>query len=65
MFGGFSSTSYSENIGLIGLTKVGSRYVVQLAAFILLAMGMFAKVGALGAAIPGPVVGVCIAPCLA
>jgi uracil-xanthine permease len=57
VFGGFSSTSYSENIGLIGLTKVGSRYVIQIAAFILLAMGLFAKVGALGAAIPGPVVG--------
>lgn len=57
VFGGFSSTSYSENIGLIGLTKVGSRYVIQIAAVILVALGLFAKVGALGAAIPGPIVG--------
>lgn len=55
--GGFSSTSYSENIGLIGLTKVGSRYVVQLGAVILILLGIFGKFGAVAAAIPGPVVG--------
>ena len=27
LLGGFSSTSYSENIALIGLTRVASRYV--------------------------------------
>lgn len=57
IFGGFSSTSYSENIGLIGLTKVGSRYVVQIAALLLVAIGFVGKFGALAAAIPGPVVG--------
>ena len=57
IFGGFSSTSYSENIGLIGLTKVGSRFVVQIGAVILILLGFFAKFGALAAAIPEPVVG--------
>jgi len=57
LFGGFSSTSYSENIGLIGLTRVGSRYVVQIGAVILILLGMFGKFGALAAAIPKPVVG--------
>lgn len=57
VFGGFSSTSYSENIGLIGLTQVGSRMVIQIAAVFLILFGVFAKVGALAAAIPGPVVG--------
>jgi len=57
LLGGFSSTSYSENIGLVGLTKVGSRYVVQIGAVILIVLGFFAKFGALAAAIPGPVVG--------
>ena len=57
VFGGFSSTSYSENIGLVGLTKVGSRYVVQIAAVILVALGIFGKFGAVAAAIPKPVVG--------
>jgi nucleobase transporter 1/2 len=57
LVGGFSSTSYSENIGLVGLTKVGSRYVVQLGALILIALGFLGKFGALAAAIPGPVIG--------
>ena len=57
LFGGFSSTSYSENIGLVGLTKVGSRYVVQIGAVLLILLGLLAKFGALAAAIPGPVVG--------
>ena len=57
LLGGFSSTSYSENIGLIGLTKVGSRFVVQIGAVILILLGFFAKFGAFAAAIPEPVVG--------
>ncbi len=57
VFGGFSSTSYSENVGLIGLTKVGSRYVVQLGGVILVVLGLFGKFGAVAATIPGPVVG--------
>ncbi|MCB9847619.1 MAG: purine/pyrimidine permease [Phycisphaeraceae bacterium] len=55
--GGFSSTSYSENIGLVGLTRVGSRRVVQIAGVILILLGLFGKFGALAAAIPSPVVG--------
>ncbi|MDH3718278.1 MAG: solute carrier family 23 protein, partial [Planctomycetota bacterium] len=57
LLGGFSSTSYSENIGLVGLTKVGSRFVVQIGAVILILLGLFGKFGALAAAIPKPVVG--------
>ncbi len=57
VFGGFSSTSYSENIGLVGLTKVASRYVVQIAAVLLIVLGIFGKFGAFAATIPGPVVG--------
>lgn len=57
LLGGFSSTSYSENVGLIGLTKVGSRRVVQVAACVLILLGVFGKFGACAAAIPKPVVG--------
>ncbi|MCP4203050.1 MAG: xanthine permease [bacterium] len=57
VFGGFASTSYSENIGLIGLTKVGSRWVVQVGGIILVVLGIFGKFGGFAAAIPGPVVG--------
>lgn len=57
VFGGFSSTSYSENVGLVALTKVGSRYVVQIAGVLLIVLGLFGKFGAIAAAIPQPVVG--------
>ncbi len=57
VFGGFASTSYSENIGLIGLTKVASRWVVQVGGVILILLGIFGKFGGFAAAIPGPVVG--------
>ena len=57
LLGGFASTSYSENIGLVGLTKVASRYVVQIGAVMLVLLGFFGKFGALAAAIPEPVVG--------
>lgn len=57
ILGGFSSTSYSENVGLIGLTKVGSRFVVQIAAVILILLGLFGKFGAIAASIPSPIVG--------
>jgi xanthine/uracil permease len=57
LLGGFSSTSYSENIGLVGITKVGSRFVVQIAAVLLILLGVFGKFGAVAAAIPSPIVG--------
>ena len=57
LFGGFSSTSYSENIGLVGLTKVASRYVVMLGAGVLVLLGLVSKFGAVVATIPTPVVG--------
>ena len=51
------TTSYSENIGAIGLTRVGSRRVVQVGAVIMLVLGMFGKFGALFTTIPQPIVG--------
>ena len=46
MFGtGNGTTSYSENIGAIGVTKVGSRRVVQWGAVIMVAFGVFSKFG--------------------
>jgi solute carrier family 23 (nucleobase transporter), member 1 len=57
VFGGFSSTSYSENIGLVGLTKVASRAVVLIGAAFLIVFGLIAKIGAVIASIPTPIVG--------
>ncbi|WP_083441176.1 uracil-xanthine permease family protein [Nitriliruptor alkaliphilus] len=57
LVGGFASTSYSENIGLVGLTKVASRVVVIIGAIALVVLGLASKVGAVIATIPSPIVG--------
>lgn len=57
LFGGFAATSYSENIGLVGLTKVASRMVVLIGAAALVVLGLVSKVGAVVASVPVPVVG--------
>ncbi|MGI8575995.1 MAG: uracil-xanthine permease family protein [Egibacteraceae bacterium] len=57
LVGGFASTSYTENIGLIGLTKVASRYVVAIGAISLIVLGFVTKIGAVIATIPPPIVG--------
>jgi len=54
---GNGTTSYSENIGAIGLTRVGARRVVQAGALLMIALGMFGKFGALFTSIPKPIVG--------
>ena len=51
------TTSYSENIGSIGLTRVASRRVVICGAAAMLFIPVFAKFGALLATLPRPVVG--------
>ncbi|NNM29991.1 MAG: purine/pyrimidine permease [Akkermansiaceae bacterium] len=54
---GNGTTSYSENIGAIGLTRVGSRFVIQVGAMIMMVLAVFGKFGALFASIPQPVIG--------
>lgn len=54
---GNGTTSYSENVGAIGLTRVGSRRVVQAGALIMLLLGTVGKFGALFTTIPTPIVG--------
>jgi len=54
---GNGTTSFSENIGVIGLTKVGSRRVVQVGGLMMLVLGCFGKFAALFLIIPQPVLG--------
>ncbi|MFQ6087825.1 MAG: uracil-xanthine permease family protein [Candidatus Methanofastidiosia archaeon] len=51
------STTYSENIGAIGLTRVASRHVVRVGATIMLILGVVGKFGGIFATIPSPIVG--------
>jgi uracil-xanthine permease len=57
IFGSVGTTSYTENIGLIGLTGVASRYVVRIGAILLILMSFVGKLGALIATMPSPVIG--------
>ena len=54
---GNGTTSYSENVGAVGITKVASRRVVQYGAGIMLILGFFPKFAALFTSLPDPIVG--------
>lgn len=52
---GSGTTSCSQNNGVISITKVASRRVVQTSAVILIVSGLFGKFGATAVTIPEPV----------
>jgi len=54
---GNGTTSYSENIGAIGLTRVGARRVVQVGALLMVGLASIGKFGAVFTTIPSPIVG--------
>jgi len=53
----FPDTAFAENVGLVGLTKIRSRWVVTTCGVFLLALGLIPKVGQIIADLPGPVIG--------
>ncbi|OLR92002.1 nucleobase:cation symporter-2 family protein [Actinokineospora bangkokensis] len=53
----FVDTVFAQNVGLIGMTGVRSRYVAASAGGILVLLGLVPKLGQVVAALPGPVVG--------
>jgi NCS2 family nucleobase:cation symporter-2 len=53
----FPDTAYAENVGLVQMTGVRSRWVVAVTGTFLVIMGLVPKVGAFVAAIPEPVIG--------
>jgi nucleobase transporter 1/2 len=54
---GNGTNTFGENVGAIGVTKIGSRRVIQWAAVIMMIQGVFGKFGALFIIVPDPVVG--------
>ncbi|XP_058119868.1 solute carrier family 23 member 2 [Anopheles ziemanni] len=54
---GNGTNTFGENVGAIGVTKVGSRRVIQWAALIMILQGVLNKFGAAFIMIPDPVVG--------
>ena len=53
----FPDTAYAENVGLIAMTKVKSRWVVTVCGGLLLLLGVIPKIGQIVAGLPGPVIG--------
>jgi xanthine/uracil permease len=54
---GNGSTSYTENVGAIGITGVASRYVVQIGAIVMILVGYVGYFGAFVTTIPNAIVG--------
>ena len=57
IFGVMPNTTFSQNIGVIQITKVGSRAVGYVVALLLLVLGFFPRFGALISVMPAPVLG--------
>lgn len=54
---GFLDTVFAQNVGLVGMTKVRSRYVAAVAGGILVLLGLVPKLGEVVASLPEPVIG--------
>ncbi|HAL18771.1 MAG TPA: uracil permease, partial [Spirochaetaceae bacterium] len=57
LFGVLPNTSFSQNVGLVGMTKVVNRYAISMGAYILIIAGLFPKIGAIISIMPQPVLG--------
>ena len=57
VFGGLPNTSFSQNVGIIGMTGIMSRHVVTIGAIVLVVCGLIPKIGAVIASMPLPVLG--------
>lgn len=59
LFGCISITSFSQNIGLVSMTKVVNRFTIATGAVIMILAGVFPIFGALLATLPDAVLGGC------
>ncbi|MEL6682842.1 MAG: nucleobase:cation symporter-2 family protein [Pseudomonadota bacterium] len=57
VFGGLPNTSFSQNVGIVGMTGIMSRHVVTIAGVIMIICGLVPKIGAVIASMPLPVLG--------
>ncbi|MEE1787442.1 nucleobase:cation symporter-2 family protein [Streptomyces sp. SP17BM10] len=57
VFNGFAASAFAQNIGLVALTKIRSRYVVATGGGILVLLGLFPVLGSLVSLVPQPVLG--------
>jgi uric acid transporter len=57
VFNGFSVSAFAQNVGLVAITGIKSRFVVAVSGGILIFLGLFPVLGALVALVPLPVLG--------
>ncbi|MDA2808424.1 nucleobase:cation symporter-2 family protein [Nocardiopsis suaedae] len=57
VFNSFTMVTHSANVGMVNLTKVYSRWVVAFSGLLMAVLGLMPVLGALVAALPGPVLG--------
>lgn len=57
VFNSFTQSAFAQNVGLVAITKVKSRYVVAAGGVILVILGVLPVLGRVVAAIPTPVLG--------
>ncbi|MFJ3789897.1 nucleobase:cation symporter-2 family protein [Kitasatospora sp. NPDC090091] len=57
VFNGFAASAFAQNIGLVALTKIRSRFVVAAGGGILILLGLFPVLGSLVSLVPQPVLG--------
>lgn len=55
--GSFTQSAFAQNVGLVAVTGIKSRYVVATGGLILVALGLLPIMGRVVAAIPAPVLG--------
>ncbi|MGO4999188.1 uracil-xanthine permease family protein [Oceanisphaera sp. W20_SRM_FM3] len=56
-FGSLPTSSFSQNVGIVAMTKVISRYVLGVAAVFMVLAGLLPKFSAIMLTIPAPVIG--------
>lgn len=57
IFNTFPYSAFAQNVGLVSLSRVASRFVVTAAGIILIVLGLLPKVGEIATGIPQPVLG--------
>ncbi|RFU20580.1 purine permease [Geodermatophilus marinus] len=57
VFNGFSVSAFAQNVGLVAVTGIKSRFVVAVSGVILFLLGLFPVLGAIVAVVPLPVLG--------
>ena len=59
VFGCLPITSFSQNVGLVAMTKVVNRFAIMTGAVIMILAGLFPALGVILASLPEPVLGGC------